>query len=94
MKLAIVIGNVVATQRDAAFEGSTLLLVQPVDAALRPVGAPIVATDSQTRRGPGEVIYYVTSGDAVHTGIGGRAMPTDAAIMGIANQITLATPRD
>jgi microcompartment protein CcmK/EutM len=90
MKLAIVLGNVVATQRDASFEGSTLLVLQPVDAALRPTGGPIVATDSQSRRGVGEVVHYVTSGDAVYTGVGGRAMPTDAAIMGIANQIALA----
>jgi microcompartment protein CcmK/EutM len=87
MRLARVIGNVVASFKDPSFEGSSLLLLQPVDDQLNPMGSPIVATDSLKRRGVGEIVYIVQSGDAVYTGVNGQAMPTDAAVMGIANQV-------
>jgi ethanolamine utilization protein EutN len=85
VRLARVIGNVVATAKDPSFEGSSLLLLQPLDDLQRPMGPPLVATDSMRRRGLGEIVYIVQSGDAVHTGVNGQPMPTDAAVMGIAN---------
>jgi microcompartment protein CcmK/EutM len=93
VRIARVIGNVVATAKDPSYEGTSLLLVQPVNDKLEPYGAPIVASDSQKRRGLGEIVYFVQSGDAVHTGPTGGVVASDAAIMGIANRVYSAEPR-
>jgi len=93
MKLAKVIGNVVATANDESLKGVSLLYVQPLDAHLKPEGSPIVATDALTRRGVGEIVFLVTGGDATPTGIKGAVIPSDAAVMGIANQVTVNSER-
>lgn len=89
MDIAKVIGTFVATQKDPSMEGVQISLIQPLDEELQPAGEPIVATDSLAKRGPGEIVYFVTGGDAVYTGPGGRTMPVDAAIMGIVNKLDL-----
>ncbi|MCD6386078.1 EutN/CcmL family microcompartment protein [Candidatus Sumerlaeota bacterium] len=87
MDLARVIGKFVATRKDPSLEGVTILLVQPLDAELNPVGEPEVATDALGIRGVGELVFLVSSGDAVYTGPGGRTIPVDAAVMGIVDEI-------
>ena len=46
MIIARVIGNVVATQKQASHEGKKILLIQPLDLENQPVGDPIVALDA------------------------------------------------
>jgi ethanolamine utilization protein EutN len=87
MDIARVIGTVVATRKDPALEGVTLLVVQPLNAELEPVGKPMVATDSLGIRGTGEIVFTVLSGDAVFTGPEGRIIPVDAAVMGIVDDV-------
>ncbi len=87
MDIARVIGNIVATRKDTAFKGVTILVIQPLDEELQPAGDPLVATDSLGIRGPGELVFFVTGGDAVHTGTDKRPMPVDAAVMGIVDDI-------
>lgn len=87
MDIARIIGTVVATQKVESLEGSTLLLLQPLDEKLQPVAKPLVATDSSGRRGVGELIYFVASGDAVYTGPGGNDIPVDAAVIGIIDDL-------
>lgn len=91
MDMARVIGTVVATRKAASLEGVTLLVIQPVDERLQPKGAALVASDSSGRRGPGEVVYYVASGDAVYTGPDGRDLPVDAGIIGIVDTAHVAS---
>ena len=88
MKIAQVIGTVVATEKDPKLECSALLVLQPLDENLLPQGEPIVASDSGHRHGREEIVFYVTSGDATPTGPGGERIPVDAAIVGIANQVS------
>ncbi len=45
MRLARVVGSVVATLKHEAYEGRTLLMVEPVDPHGKPSGAPQVAVD-------------------------------------------------
>ena len=87
MDIARVIGSVVATQKDPALQGVSILLVQPLNEDLEPAGKPLVATDAMGIRGPGEIVFIVTSGDAVYTAPDGRALPVDAAIMGIVDDV-------
>jgi len=90
MDIARIIGTVVATQKVESLEGSTLLLLQPLNEKMEDAGKPLVATDSSGRRGVGEIVYFVASGDAVYTGRGGKDIPVDAAIIGIVDSVHVA----
>ena len=87
MDIARIIGKIVATHKDTSMVSAKICVIQPLDQDLKPKGAPLVATDATARRGSGEIIYYVTSGDAVPTGPQGKKMPVDAAIIGMVDQI-------
>lgn len=87
MDLARVIGKVVSTQKVSSLEGITLLVIQPVNEHLEAVGSPLIASDSTGKRGAGEIVYYVGSGDAVYTGPDGQDLPVDAAILGIVDSL-------
>ncbi len=87
MNIARVIGTIVATQKDEALETCKICVIQPLDAQLQPSGKPLIATDATASRGPDELVYYVTGGDAVHTGLRGAPMPVDAGIVGIVDNM-------
>jgi ethanolamine utilization protein EutN len=90
MDIARVIGTIVATRKVESLEGSTLLVLQPLDERMKNSGMTLVATDSTGRRGVGEIVYFVTSGDAVFTGPGEEDIPVDAAIVGIVDSVHVA----
>ena len=81
MRLARVIGNVVATRKEPALEGKKLLLIQPLDRRLRPAGRPLVALDS-VGAGAGEVVYY-TRGKEGGFAFLPEKVAADAGIVGI-----------
>lgn len=87
MDLARVVGTVVASRKDPALEGVQLCVLQPLDANLRPVSSPLIATEAARMRARGDTVFYVASGDAVYTHPDGRAMPVDAAIVGSVDAI-------
>ncbi len=82
MRLARVVGTVVATRKNPKLEGATLLLAQPVDQAGEPTGPPQLAIDA-VGAGTGELVLLVIEGRAAGTALGRRAAPVDAAIVGI-----------
>lgn len=81
MQLARVVGEVVATRKDANLTSIPLLLIQPIDSDGNSVGKPIVATDSRGA-GPGEHVFFVRGKEASFPFNPGDTA-TDAAIIGI-----------
>ncbi len=81
MKFGKIIGNVVSTVKVESFEGSRLLLIQPLDENYEIVGLPIVGIDT-LKAGVGDYIYYETSREASRV-IENTMNPCDVAIMGI-----------
>ena len=81
MQLARVIGDIVASQTDSNFEGTTLLLVQPIGADGQDVGRPLVAVDS-VGAGVGETVFFVRGKEASFPFYPMEA-PVDAGIVGI-----------
>jgi len=81
MQLARVVGEVVATRKDANLMSIALLLIQPIDADGHNVGRPLVATDSRGA-GRGEHVFFVRGKEASFPFNPGET-PTDAAIIGI-----------
>ncbi len=87
MKLAKVIGTVVATRKSDALRGVKLVMIQPLDEALQPVGGAIAAVDV-VQAGPGEIVYYTLSREAALALTDPNA-PVDAAVTGIVDRVHL-----
>lgn len=87
MQMARVIGDVVASQKDSAFDGTKLLLVQPIGADGQDVGRPLVAVDS-VGAGVGETVFFVRGKEASFP-FHPTEVPTDAGIVGIVDHYTV-----
>ena len=94
MRLARVIGTVVATRKNAKLEGAKLLLVQPVagDRRATPQGNPILAIDA-AQAGVGETVLVVIEGRAAVTALARKGAPVDAAVIGVVDRVDLDEAR-
>lgn len=81
MQLARVIGTVVATVKNESLEGRKLLVVQSLDADLRPQGKPLVALDA-VGAGTGELVFWCRGKEASFP-FTREDTPTDCTIVGI-----------
>jgi microcompartment protein CcmK/EutM len=86
MLVARVIGEVVATVKDANLIGTKLLVLQPLSAAGDAAGRTLVALDS-VGAGVGERVFFVRGREAAFPFYPAEP-PTDAAIIGIVDQWT------
>ena len=87
MRLARVVGSVVATRKHPALDGAKLLLAQPVDQRGADTGAVQLAIDA-VGAGYGELVLLVLEGRAARAALGQPGAPVDSAIVGIVD------PRD
>jgi microcompartment protein CcmK/EutM len=85
MKLARVIGSVMATQKDPSMEGLKLLLLQPVDEGLSEYGEPFIACDT-VQAGPGDVVLWEGGREAA-LALENWFNTSDATIMGIVDAV-------
>ncbi len=90
MRLARVVGRVVATEKVEGLEGVRFLLIQPLDKERRPTGGTVVAADAVRMAAPGELVYYVSSREAAES-LPVRFVPVDHAITGIVDQIQVSS---
>ena len=81
MQLARVIGDVVASRKDPNFDGTTLLLLQPIGSDGQDVGRPLVAVDA-VGAGVGETVFFVRGKEASFP-FYPTEVPTDAGVVGI-----------
>jgi ethanolamine utilization protein EutN len=87
MILARVVGNVVATQKDARYEGGRILLVQPIALDGSDDGAELLALDS-VDAGVGDTVVVVREGWSASTASTGRpGAAIDSAIVGVVDSI-------
>jgi ethanolamine utilization protein EutN len=85
MRLGRVVGRVVATVRAQDLDGEKLLIVQPVDARDRPMGATIVACDV-AQSGIGDRVVWVGGREAA-LALERPFVPVDATIVGHVEQV-------
>jgi ethanolamine utilization protein EutN len=89
MRLARVIGTVVATVKHPAFAGERLLIVQPIDEGGGDVGASFIAID-RAQAGEGDVVLVLTEGNGVRQ-ILGRPLtdpvPIRSAVVGVVDAV-------
>jgi ethanolamine utilization protein EutN len=81
MQLARVIGTVVATVKNEVLHGRKFLIVQTLDADLRPKGKPMVALDA-VGAGVGELVFWCRGKEASFP-FKRDETPTDCTIVGI-----------
>ncbi|HVW06254.1 MAG TPA: EutN/CcmL family microcompartment protein [Vicinamibacterales bacterium] len=84
MQLARVIGDVVATVKDAGLDSHKLLVLQPVLPDRSPSGRALVAVDA-TGAGVGEHVFFVRGKEASFPFLP-SAPPVDACVVGIADR--------
>ena len=89
VQIANVIGTLVSTQKHRAFEGSKLLLVQPLNADGTARGGTLLVVDG-VGTGVGERVLIVMEGRSAGEIVGGKTPPVDAAIVGIIDTIDRA----
>ena len=82
MFVAKVIGNMICTHKDENLKGLKLLIVQPVDDALKDKGKPLVAIDTIGQSGEGDLVYLAKSKES-SIPLNKDLVPSDAGIMGI-----------
>ena len=85
MKLARVIGTIVATQKVPAINNLKIMVIQPLDDDQRPVGGAIAAIDT-AQAGPDDLVYWTMARES-SLALPEPFAPVDAAITGIVDQI-------
>ena len=89
MILARVIGNVVATQKNARYENARVMLVQPINPDGSSRGTTMLALDS-VDSGEGDVVLVVQEGWAASTAATGeQGAAIDSAIVGVVDEVDL-----
>jgi ethanolamine utilization protein EutN len=87
MQLARVVGEVVATIKDANLSGIKLLVVQPIAASGEDTGRALVALDS-VGAGVGEHVFFVRGREAAFPFYPAEP-PGDATVIGIVDHWTI-----
>ena len=87
MKLAKVIGTVVATKKDESIRDLKILMVQPLDEKLSNSGEPAAAIDT-VQAGYGDLVYITLARESSLT-LPEPFAPVDAAITGIVDQVNI-----
>lgn len=91
MILAKVLGNVVATQKNARYDEARIMLVQPVNPDGSPRGASVLALDS-VDAGEGDLVIVVQEGWSASTASTGEAgAAIDSAIVGVVDFVETTT---
>jgi ethanolamine utilization protein EutN len=83
-----VVGNVVASQKQASHEGKKILLVQPLDLEGQPAGDVFVALDA-VDAGVGDRVLAVQEGFSAMTSVGHVESPIDAAVIGVVDLVEI-----
>ncbi|MBA3271723.1 MAG: EutN/CcmL family microcompartment protein [Acidobacteria bacterium] len=86
MQLARVIGDIVATRKEPAYEGIPLLVIQPIAPDGSDLGRPLVALDA-VGAGVGETVFFVRGKEASFP-FHPKQVPADAGIVGIVDHWT------
>jgi microcompartment protein CcmK/EutM len=86
MKLARVMGNVVATCKAPSYKGHKVLIVQPVDEKGNDISTSFLSCDT-VNAGPGDLVLVEQEGNAARQLLGTREDPFHSVIVGIVDKV-------
>jgi microcompartment protein CcmK/EutM len=85
MQLARVVGDIVTTHKDPGYAGVSLLIIQPITSAGKPIGRALVAADA-VGAGVGETVFFVRGKEAGFP-FAPVEVAADAGIVGIVDVV-------
>lgn len=88
MLIGLVIGDVVATQKDASHRGRKILVVQPLQLDGSDRGEPVLALDA-VDAGVGDRVLLATEGFSAMTAVGRPHSPIDMAVIGVIDHVEI-----
>ena len=91
MRLAKVIGTVVATIKNPELTGYKLLVIQPLDGNGKPAGKYLVSIDS-VGAGVGELVFWCRGKESSFPFLP-EEVPTDCTITGIVDSVNIDRPK-
>ena len=86
MRLARVIGNVVATRKVPCYKGHKLLIVQPVDENGNDISESVLSMDT-VNAGPGDLVLVEQEGNAARQLLGTIDDPFHSVIVGVVDKV-------
>jgi len=86
MRLARVMGNVVATQKHPSFKGHKLLIVQPVDEKGNDISQSFLSMDT-VNAGPGDLVLVEQEGNTARQLLGTKDDPLHSVIVGVVDKV-------
>jgi ethanolamine utilization protein EutN len=86
MKLCRVLGSVTQTAKHETYLGQKLMVVEPIDAAGRPVGSSWLAID-RVQAGPGDRVLVMAEGNGVRQLFGKEVLPIRSIIIAIVDAV-------
>jgi ethanolamine utilization protein EutN len=87
MNLCRVLGTVVATEKHPSFHARKILVVQPLDEQLAPLGKSYLAVDNTSSAGKGDVVLVMNEGSGARQVLGDKQAPIRSLIMGVVDRI-------
>ena len=88
MMLARVVGKVWATAKNDTLDGKKMLVIQPLDPHLKPVGKRHIALDA-VGAGSGELVYWCRGKESSFPWLP-EEVPADCAIVGIVDEVNIS----
>ena len=89
MNLCRVLGTVVCTEKLPVFTGRKLLVVQPVDEALKEIGNSYVAMDNTSSAGKGDLVLVLGEGSGVRQVLEDKTAAVRHLIVGVVDQVSV-----
>jgi ethanolamine utilization protein EutN len=93
MLLGRVHGTAVCTEKYPGIEGLNLLVVQPLNKKLEPVGTLQIAVDT-VQAGPGDLCVMVRSREAALAMPDIKFVPVDLALVGVVDELHIKPDED
>jgi len=91
MNLCRVLGTVVATEKHPAFHARKILVVQPLDEKLSPIGTSFLAVDNTSSAGKGDVVLVLHEGNGARQVLGDKQAPIRNVVMGVVDRIDVGS---
>ncbi len=92
MKIATVIGTLVAPVKHPAYENQKLLVIRPEDATGERAGKTLIAID-RAQAGVGDKVLVIDEGSSARFLLGSDDAPIKTTIVGVIDEIELAGQR-
>ena len=89
MNLCRVLGTVVCTEKLPVFTGRKLLVVQPLDEALKEIGNSYVAMDNTSSAGKGDLVLVLGEGSGVRQILEDKTAAVRHLIVGVVDQVSV-----